>query len=87
MPAHDLLRAWFVRSRTKVSHAADKLGVSRQTVHAWLNGAIPSPSSFGPIAELTDGAVPADAWFVMGWETTPEGRACFRKVGLRCPGL
>jgi DNA-binding transcriptional regulator YdaS (Cro superfamily) len=76
MPAHDLLRAWFVRSRTKVTAFADAAGVSRQTVHSWLNGSTPKPAHMDKIGELTGGDVPREAWFVIGWEQTAEGRRC-----------
>ena len=74
MPAHDLLRAWFVRTRTKVTTFARDADVSRQTVHSWLSGAIPTAAHFDTIQRLTKGDVPREAWFVRGWEGTKAGK-------------
>jgi transcriptional regulator with XRE-family HTH domain len=87
MTAHDLLRAWFVRSKTSITTFAETIGVSRQTVHAWLTkDTLPKAENFEAIQEATReppdnaSAVPAEAWFVMRWERTKEGHACLRRM-------
>ncbi len=64
MLAHDLLRTWFVTTKTRVTAFATDCEVSRQTVHSWLNGTTPSTKHLMVISKLTGGAVPVDSWFV-----------------------
>ena len=62
MDAHELLRRWFLDSKTRVTAFAKAVGVSRQTVHGWLNGATPKAGYMTDIAVETSNAVPVTAW-------------------------
>jgi hypothetical protein len=80
--AHDLLRSWLTQPDHSVTKLAVDLGVSRQTVHGWLAGALPRGSLIHPLELATAGWVPADAWYRIGWEQSPEGRAALARAGL-----
>lgn len=99
MVAHDLLRAWFIATRTRKLHAAETLGISRQAMHNLLNGADPSHKRFDAIAAMTTAqrgdtwadrgfcVVPAAAWFHIGWEDSAEGKACIAWANKHGAGI
>jgi hypothetical protein len=62
-PAHTQLRAWLKSEGRMSAWLADKLGVTQQTVSAWMNGhRLPITPQRREIERLTDGAVRADSW-------------------------
>lgn len=59
----ELLERYFRSTADNVTLFSHRLGVSRQTVHGWLSGTMPSPSRFEQIERETQGAVPPRSWY------------------------
>lgn len=74
MDAAEKLKAHFEKTEgLTYEKAGAKLGVSRQTIWAWLTqGAVPSEAVKLAIEEWTGGEVPASAWPTVDRRRKPE---------------
>lgn len=61
----DKLREWLNANDISVSAFAQRCGVTRGAVHAWLQGrAAPNRTRMAIVARETDGAVSAEDWVI-----------------------
>lgn len=58
-----LLKEWMKDNNESITGFARKLGTTRQTVHAWINGVQPSEYNLECICQVFD--VPVDTFFVV----------------------
>lgn len=59
---HPLFR-WIEETGRTQRWLAEQIGVREQAVVAWKNGRLPRAATIQRIAEVTDWAVPPEAWF------------------------